>query len=247
MVKSEVLAAGLIAAALAVFSAAAKAGGIEEAPDAAARAMAPMTAIAPIALLNFNAGMAQAAGINLAPAQIIIIRHGEKPETGNTLSPRGRLRAQALVGFFKKNPAVTRFGPPAAIYAMAPNSEDGSLRPIETVTPLAQSLGLPINENFHKKDLPGLAEDIMKNPSCAGRMVLVCWEHHMIPKLARQLGWDSAPQSWPGSVFDRAWILNFTGERVSSFQNIPENVLPGDSQRLRTSRAISTKGRLKHG
>src|SRR5665213_1161111 len=76
------------------------------------------------------------------PAQIVIIRHGEKPKSGPDLDARGYQRAHALVGFFEKNPAMLRFGRPVAIYAMAPKTQvdpsddEGSLRAIETVQPL---------------------------------------------------------------------------------------------------------------
>lgn len=167
-----------------------------------------------------------------APAQVVIIRHGEKPATGNELDPQGWQRAQALVGFFETDPAVIRYGTPAAIYAMAPKGPDGTLRPIETVTPLAQHLGLTIDEDYTKKEMPQVVADIMGNPAYDGRMVLICWEHKAIPELVRDFGWTQGPDQWPGGdVYDRAWILNFTGDQVTSFQDIPEHVLPGDSAR----------------
>jgi hypothetical protein len=166
-----------------------------------------------------------------APAQVIIIRHGEKPATGDQLSKRGFKRAQALVGFFEHNAAVTRFGTPVAIYAMEqnPNNDDGSVRAAETVTPLAQALGLQLNENFPKDDYQPMVQDILTNPSYVGRMVLICWEHTVIPLIAQAFGATQAPPTWPDSAFDRAWILDFSGNRVTSFQNIPQDVLPGDS------------------
>ncbi len=163
------------------------------------------------------------------PGQVIIIRHGEKPPVGNHLNDRGRARAQALVGFFKSNPEVTQYGPPAAIYAMKPSSDDGSFRPIETVTPLAQSLGLQIIEDYAKKDGLAMVQAILSNASYAGKMILICWEHHDIVNLVHYLGWDSGPDSWKGDVFDRAWILNFENGKPVSFKDVPQNLLPGDS------------------
>jgi hypothetical protein len=163
------------------------------------------------------------------PAQVIIIRHGEKPPVGNHLNDRGRARAQALVGFFKNNPEVTQYGAPAAIYAMKPSSDDGSFRPIETVTPLSQSLGLSIIEDYAKKDGLAMIQAILSNASYAGKMVLICWEHHDIVNLVRYFGWDSGPDSWKGDVFDRAWILNFENRKLVSFKDVPQRLLPGDS------------------
>ena len=164
-----------------------------------------------------------------APAQVIIIRHAEKPETGNQLSPQGFQRAGALVDFFEHAPAVNQHGTPAAIYAMAPKGANGSLRPIQTVTPLADALGLTINKTYLRDQLTALVQDILGNPGYQGKMVLVCWEHNVIPEMVQDFGWTSAPDSWAGEVFDRAWILNFTGDKVTSFQDAPEHVLPGDS------------------
>jgi hypothetical protein len=166
-----------------------------------------------------------------APAQVIIIRHGEKPKNGNQLSPRGFQRAQALVGFFEHNSAVTQYGTPVAIYAMEqnPNNDDDSVRAAETVTPLAQALGLQINESYPKDDYQPLVQEIMAAPAYAGRMVLICWEHSVIPMIAQAFGATQAPAEWPKAEFDRAWIIDFSGNRVVDFKNIPQDVLPGDS------------------
>jgi hypothetical protein len=53
------------------------------------------------------------------PAQVIIIRHAEKPEDGNELSLEGRERAAALAPYFLANLDLLEFGPPVAIYAQA--------------------------------------------------------------------------------------------------------------------------------
>jgi len=174
-----------------------------------------------LALLAWGAGATSAF---CAPAQIIIIRHGEKPATGNELNEQGFQRAQALVGFFKSNPLVTQYGAPAAIYAMAP----GSLRPIETVTPLAQALGLTLHKDFTRDQLQPLVDDIMGNPDYAGHMVLVCWEHRVIPAMAKTFGYDLAPQQWPDDDFYSAWILNVSGGKVTGFRAISEAVMPED-------------------
>jgi hypothetical protein len=172
------------------------------------------------------------------PAQVILIRHAEKPPTGPDLNDRGYQRANALVGFFLNNPAMTEFGTPVAIYAMAVKTgaaQDGSAlesskRPIETVTPLAQKLGLTIHDNFAKTDVDATVADIMNNPAYDGHMVLICWEHNMIPLFAQAFGAKTAPTSWDDTVFDRAWVITFSGASVTSFQNLPQHLLPGDSE-----------------
>ena len=183
----------------------------------------------PAVLMAALAASTAALPARAAPAQVIIIRHGEKPSAGNELSPQGFQRAEALVGFFEHNPAVTQYGAPVAIYAMDPKDVDGSLRPIETVTPLAKALGLTIDHDYVKAQLPEMVSDILTNPAYDGKMVLICWEHNMIPPLVKDLGWSTAPDAWSGSVFDQAWVLNFDGGKASSFQIVPEHLLPGDS------------------
>ena len=37
------------------------------------------------------------------------------------------------------------------------------------------------------------------------------------------------PPDWKGSVFDRVWVLTYTSGVVSSFQNLPQKLLYGDS------------------
>jgi hypothetical protein len=180
--------------------------------------------IGALAVLAVLAGTAAA-----APAQVIIIRHGEKPATGNELLvPQGVCRADELAKTF---PA--QFGTPVAIYAMNPNDEDGSLRPIETVTPLANALGLTIKHDYTRKKFSQLVQDIMGNETYQGKLVLICWEHKVIPDLVQAFqdgGWSANSATWPskwsGDIFDQAWILNFAGN--PSFQIIPENI-PLDS------------------
>lgn len=166
-----------------------------------------------------------------APAQIIIIRHAEKPDTGNELNERGFARARALANFFVSDPAVIAYGPPAALYAMKPKGPDGSVRAIQTVTPLAEKLGLPINSDYLRDSLPELVKAVLSERAYDGRTVLICWEHKVIPQLVLNFGWTTAPEHWGGSVFDRAWILTLRDGRVISFTDAPEHVLPGDSDR----------------
>jgi hypothetical protein len=164
------------------------------------------------------------------PAQVVIIRHAEKPPIGNDLNAQGYQRANALPGFFSSNSIVDAFGDPVAIYAMAPSKADGTMRPIETVTPLAQQLGLTIQENYTKNDLQPVVSEIMNDPQYDGRMVVVCWEHTVIPQLAQTFGLTNGPTMWPDNVFDIAWVLHFDGNSaVDGFVMVPENVLPGDS------------------
>lgn len=181
---------------------------------------------------------AAAAPAFAAPAQVILIRHAEKQEEGNQLSEKGYKRAEALVKFFQAAPAVTGYGTPVAIYAAAPKNEDSSIRSIQTVTPLARALGMTVNANFTRGQAHKLVADIMENPRYTGRLVLVCWQHGHLADIVRELAEYSPygpaaqvalPDAWPDSRFDRAWIIDLYRGRVASFRDIPQRVLPGDS------------------
>jgi len=181
-----------------------------------------------------------AAAAVAAPAQIILIRHAEKPATGSGLSEQGFQRAEALVRFFQTNSVVTTHGTPIAIYAAAPKNEDSSIRSIQTVTPLANALRLTINTAFTRGQTHKIAVDIMENPEYNGRMILICWQHENIVEIVRELAQYNAtgpaaqvalPSVWPGANFDRVWILDLYRGRVVSFKDIPQRLLPGDSSK----------------
>jgi hypothetical protein len=163
------------------------------------------------------------------PAQILIIRHGEKPDTGADLSPIGEKRAAALVRFFTTDPSVTEFGTPVAIYAAEPQSEGSSMRPIETVTPLAEALGIKINTVYTKSHPKKLVADILNSPGYDGKTVLICWVHDAIPAIVKALGVKPVPDEWPSAEFDRVWKINFVNGNPSSVIDLPQHVLPGDS------------------
>ena len=192
-------------------------------------------------LLAFIAAALLGAGTAFAaPAQIILIRHAEKPEAGAGLSPQGFKRADALVKFFKSEPAVRRYGDPAAIFAAAPKNEDSSIRSIQTVTPLAKALGIQIDSSFMCGQTNKLARAIMENPAYNGCMVLICWQHERLIDAAQAFVeynnsspavFNSIPLEWPSETFDRAWILDLVDGKVVSFKNIPQRLLPGDSPR----------------
>lgn len=166
-----------------------------------------------------------------APAQVILIRHAEKPsdeDEDNGLSARGRKRAYALVDFFLQEKAVLRYGPPVAIYGFGQHRPGSSLRGIQTVQPLADELGIKIIKKFTRDDFEAAAEEIMNKPAYDGKMVLICWQHDALTDFAEALGLDDAPK-W-GKVFDRAWILDFSKRgKVVRFSDIPQRLLSGDS------------------
>jgi hypothetical protein len=164
------------------------------------------------------------------PAQVLLIRHGEKPAKGPNLSPAGQARASALVQLFENDPRFLAFGTPVAIYAAVPTPADPSKREVETVLPLANSLGLQINENFGRDDFSQAAQEIMTDPDYEGKMVLICWDHTVIPEFVAALGVSTPMPAWPPNVFDRVIEINYNPNgQVTSFYNLPQRLMPGDS------------------
>ncbi len=164
------------------------------------------------------------------PAQVIIIRHGEKPHPeGHDLSLKGRERAAALAPYFMKDPDVLDFGPPVALYAQTRPNESSLGRPIETVTPLAEALHLKINDSFKRDDFKDMMKEIKHEKKYEGHTVLICWEHHKIPDIAAAFGADDAPKKFH-DVYDRTWVLTFK-DGECTFENLPQKLMFGDSNK----------------
>ena len=163
------------------------------------------------------------------PAQVIILRHAENQPNENTLSARGYERAQALVGFFKTNPIIGAFGAPVVAFAANPSSDGHSIRPIETITPLAKSLNLVINTRFTKVDTSALIHEVLNAPEYDGKTVLICWVRNTLIDLIDGFGVKDGPSEWSEDLFDRALVLNFSPGKPVIFRNIPQHLLPGDS------------------
>ncbi len=166
------------------------------------------------------------------PAQILLIRHAEKPKdkARTELSLKGYERAAALVPFFLKNPAYLENGPPVAIYAQTAAHETSSIRPIETVTPLAAELGQKVITTYHRDDYERMVKDILSNPKYEGKTILISWGHRVIGKMAHAFGATNAPSKWP-SVFDRVWRISYKPNGTITFEDLPQKLLYKDSSR----------------
>ena len=163
------------------------------------------------------------------PAQVIIIRHAEKPTQGNQLSLKGKERAAALLPYLIETDSLITNGTPAAIYAMAAPRGDSSLRPIQTVTPLADMLKIKIRDSFERDNYKKMVEEIKSDPTVDGKTVLICWEHSVIPEIARAFGALQTPSRWPGETYDRTWVITLTQNGKTSFQNLPQRLMYGDT------------------
>ena len=158
-----------------------------------------------------NAGHAIAAGFLVlaelfapAPAQsadlkIIIVRHGEKPDSGDNLSCQGESRALEL-------PAVLmrKFGKPDYTYVPSLNLGKSTThaRMFQTVTPFAVRQNLAIDSRFAEDDATGIAKDVLKRSG----LVLLVWEHSQIAAVAKAIGVKHPPK-WKGEDFDSIWVI----------------------------------------
>jgi hypothetical protein len=180
-----------------------------------------------------------------APDKIMIIRHAEKPDTSppagvtaqgatdeHSLIVRGWQRAGALVSFFT-HPSAPGVDVPTYVYAAKFDAADDdndshSMRPIETVTPLARKLAMSdpsfsLNVNFAVGQESALVADVQAR---AG-IVLIAWEHHHIPRIGENLSSD-VPNKWPGSRFDLVWIFMRAASESYIFTQVPQLLLAGD-------------------
>jgi hypothetical protein len=174
---------------------------------------------------------------------VMIIRHGEKPDkskglpgvdiNGNpsdnsSLSQIGWERARALANIFDPPTGHPRPGlaRPTLIYAARATDQGDGERTRETVTPLAQRLGIPINTDFGKGHEAAMAAEISSRPG----PTLICWQHGEIPALAEDFGYliPTPPHTWPDDRFDVIWTLTATGDRRWTFAQLPELALPTD-------------------
>lgn len=163
------------------------------------------------------------------PAQVIIIRHAEKLDQGNQLSTKGKERAAAFAPYFTETDYLTTFGTPAAIYAMAAPKGDSSLRPIQTVTPLANLLKMTIKDSTERDNYRKMVDEIKSSPTYHGKTILICWEHKLIPEIARAFGALQTPGRWPPNIYDRTWVISFDSSGKPTFQNHAQRLMYGDS------------------
>lgn len=142
--------------------------------------------------------------------QILLMRHAEKPQDdGNpNLSPAGVERAKRLVPYIKAT-----FGTPAFLFAAARSPH--SNRPVQTIQPLAEDIGVTIDDALADKHYEELANKLLTVPRYLRKLALVCWHHEKIPALARALEARPGdyPDPWGDDVFNLILKFDFDGDR----------------------------------
>jgi hypothetical protein len=161
------------------------------------------------------------------PATILIIRHAEKlADDRIDLSPTGFERAKLLPRLFAPVGARPDLPTPQVLFATHLSAH--SNRPVQTVTPLAAALHLPIDDSFSNEDYSALAAALLSG-KYAGKVVLVVWHHSKIPQLASALGATPPYTPWPDTQFDRIWRIDYAN-RKATLQDLPYALMPGDSK-----------------
>ncbi len=185
----------------------------------------------------------------MPPQKLMLIRHAEKepvpgpPPYGinaegernkHSLTARGWQRAGAIVPFFRLAWARS-IEPPDAFYASKMGATvlmaDGhdiskSLRPQQTVTPLVDAMSPEkgLQTPCAVGDEAQLVQTIVANEN---GIVLVAWEHHHIPDIAKAFSPES-PASWPDSRFDKVWVLTRSNNGTYIFEDVFQALLSDD-------------------
>jgi len=130
----------------------------------------------------------------------------------------------------------------AADSSSASDGDSHSQRPYETVSAVAQMLGVTIDAKHKKSDYAKVVSDALAKPG----VVLICWQHQDIglgsaqsPGISQCILTDTGTTGtlgipttkWPGDRYDLVWVFNRPSgqERITSFLQVPQMLLPGGS------------------
>ncbi|WP_345814912.1 phosphoglycerate mutase family protein [Paraburkholderia sp. PREW-6R] len=179
----------------------------------------------------------------MAPHRIMFIRHAEKPDASSgtgidadgkpdeeSLAVRGWQRAGALVRFFcpaEDSHATQRR--PGTVFAPGTGPASESRRAMQTVTPLVAKVRETSKVEFITTYLKDDGEALMKDVLTRAGVVLISWEHKVLPTLIGHMpGAPAVPSKWPDKRFDMVWVLD-RDDDTWSFSQLPQLLLAGDS------------------
>jgi hypothetical protein len=175
--------------------------------------------------------------------KILLIRHAEKPakdpppfgvtlkgdRSKESLEVRGWQRAGALThllaprdGHFQ-HPELAK---PQFLYASKSVKRRGSRRAIETISPLAEKLGIEINSEYRRAEFESMLDEVFLHKG----VVLICWQREYIPAIASYILDDhrSIPE-WPEDRFDMFWVFDLDPSSGRyKFKQVPQRLLLGD-------------------
>lgn len=149
---------------------------------------------------------------------IVFVRHGEKPNNDSgQLTCKGLNRALALPDVL-----IAQFGMPDALFASAPkqNKLGSSLRAVQTITPTAIKVSLPIHLNYHAKETKELQKALLSS-QYENSVIFIAWEHDNLVKAAKGImkseggNPDEIPK-WLGTDFDSIYVLRINRDNDSN-------------------------------
>lgn len=157
---------------------------------------------------------------------IYLIRHCEKySDESNGLSIDGNAHSVCLVSYFESFP----LGRPQCSYG----ATSRTMRSIHTIIPVSIELKIPMHGSWSSTHIKKAVMDI-HTYLIQYDIVLVAWEHHMIPELATALGceacngWNTDPRSHKtlNQLYDATWVLRYQDVAVNNstimFPNSPK-------------------------
>ena len=158
------------------------------------------------------------------PAQVILIRHGDKDsQRGDyNLSPSGFERALRLGRMI---PAC--FGAPTQIrtFELDPVSSKNS-RSYQTAVPLAVATGVNIGIVMGSRTSSrSFGEEILSSKPFDGAKAVFFWEHRNLPELAKGLGWSTmAPID--ADDYDQLLVLSYPpGSKTPKVESLSQHQL----------------------
>lgn len=171
-----------------------------------------MKILAAVVLISGVAAAQLASTSHAAPVpddglRIVIIRHGEKPDTGDHLTCQGENRALQLPSVLER-----KFGIPDHVYvpSISSGKSQDHARMFETAIPLVVKYHLKVNSEFEVDAGPAIANQVFGRRGT----VLMVWQHESIPALASALGVGNPPK-WKKKDFDSIWIITYRGGKAA--------------------------------
>ncbi len=136
------------------------------------------------------------------PLRVLIIRHGEKPDSGYNLNCKGWNRAIAL-----PKAIVPQFGIPDYVYVpnMTTGKKTKSVRMYQTVIPMAIKYNLVVNSKYEETDSLEIADNIIRKKGT----ILIIWDKKNIAPLVRNLGIRNQNLDWSDKDYDSIWIIEY--------------------------------------
>jgi len=202
-----------------------------------------------ILLIGLLLGLAAASA---QPRRIIILRHGEKTSHKGPLCATGVLRASALAeAYLGKGAQNSLFGgdQPVAFYAVTSHTEATSrpsanswclkvLRPKKNKPSADKELedDAAEKDELLNRETQEAAKDVLANPSFAGKIVVMTWEHKHIANEKLEKSYpnervtlrqllkldeyaeahpdEKIPETWSGDNYDFFWIVDYADPKI---------------------------------